>query len=155
MHPFKPLVGFVFLAVLSLALIHQSQATPLDDYVHAPDSHFGWTVIRTYQQPDYALYILNFTSQKWMDGKLIDQWCCESTINHDDHFVTQKRFPAVQSGGIIYALLFQINWHDRTLPSCWLMAVVITMGRMEPSAWMVAEHFLIAECPNHKIISLV
>ena len=52
----------------TLALIGQYQSTPLDDYVNAPDPHFGWTVLNTYEQLDYKLYILNFTSQKWIDG---------------------------------------------------------------------------------------
>ena len=57
------------LVAIGLLCIGQSRATPLDDYVRAPDPHFGWTVIRTYEQPDYVLYVLNFTSQKWMDGQ--------------------------------------------------------------------------------------
>ena len=52
----------------SVALIDQYECTPLDDYVNAPDSHFNWTIITTYEEPDYKLYILNFTSQKWLDG---------------------------------------------------------------------------------------
>jgi len=55
------LLGFIF--------IQNSQCTPLDDYVKAPDPHFNWTIIQTYSEPDYFLYILNFTSQKWFDGK--------------------------------------------------------------------------------------
>jgi hypothetical protein len=61
------LLGFVVIASLCIGKI---ELTPLDDYVHANDSHFGWTIIKTYQQPDYDLYILNFTSQKWLDGKV-------------------------------------------------------------------------------------
>lgn len=52
-----------------IILIDQYRSTPLDDYVNAPDPHFGWTLIQTYEEPDYKLYILNFTSQKWIDGK--------------------------------------------------------------------------------------
>jgi hypothetical protein len=62
-------VSFLGFVVIGLLLIGKSNSTPLDDYVHAADPHFGWTVIRTYEQPDYILYILNFTSQKWLDGK--------------------------------------------------------------------------------------
>ncbi len=60
-----------FLVLVSLLFISNIQSTPLDDYVKTPDAHFNWTVIQTYTEPDYMLYILNFTSQKWMDGKLI------------------------------------------------------------------------------------
>jgi hypothetical protein len=50
-------------------LFEKCQSSPLDDYVHAPDSYMNWTVLHTYELPDYVLYILNFTSQKWLDGK--------------------------------------------------------------------------------------
>jgi len=65
------IVNVLFLCIFGILLsfnwIDQSFATPLDDYVKAPDPTFNWTVIRTFQQPDYVLYILNFTSQKWFD----------------------------------------------------------------------------------------
>ncbi len=54
--------------MINLLFIGKSQSTPLDDYVRAPDPHFNWTVIQTYEEVDYVLYILNFTSQKWFDG---------------------------------------------------------------------------------------
>ncbi|CAF3418565.1 unnamed protein product, partial [Rotaria sp. Silwood2] len=58
------------LAILFLHIVtfvSQYQSTPLDDYVNAPDPHFSWTIIKTYEEPDYKLYIVNFTSQKWID----------------------------------------------------------------------------------------
>jgi hypothetical protein len=58
--------GYLFMILL---VVIKCESTPLDDYVHLDDGHFGWTVIRTYEEPDYKLYILNFTSQKWLDGK--------------------------------------------------------------------------------------
>jgi hypothetical protein len=64
------LVGLLGFVVIASLCIGNSESTPLDDYVHANDSYFAWTVIKTYQQPDYDLYILNFTSQKWLDGKV-------------------------------------------------------------------------------------
>jgi hypothetical protein len=67
----KPISFVLVLAIISLFFVSNSQSTPLDDYVKAPDPHFNWTLILTYQLPDYALYILNFTSQKWFDGMLI------------------------------------------------------------------------------------
>jgi len=57
--------------IISILFIGQSQSTPLDDYVKAVDPTFSWTVIQTYREPDYVLYVLNFTSQKWFDGRLI------------------------------------------------------------------------------------
>ncbi|CAF4008945.1 unnamed protein product [Rotaria sordida] len=58
------------LAIFSLhtiIFISRYQATPLDDYVNAPDPYFSWTIIETYEEPDYKLYIVNLTSQKWID----------------------------------------------------------------------------------------
>lgn len=56
--------------VVCFSLVNENECTPLDDYVNTPDPHFNWTVIDTYVEPDYKLYVLNFTSQKWIDGKL-------------------------------------------------------------------------------------
>ena len=61
--------SLLVLGIISVAFIGQGEATALDDYVRAPDPHFNWTLIETYSDPDYMLYILNFTSQKWFDGK--------------------------------------------------------------------------------------
>lgn len=51
-----------------IVALNGDECTPLDDYVHAPDPHFAWTLIQTYEEIDYKLYVLNFTSQKWLDG---------------------------------------------------------------------------------------
>jgi hypothetical protein len=59
---------FASLVVVLIVIVGQCYSTPLDDYVRAPDPNFSWSVIRSYEQPDYTLYILNFTSQKWLDG---------------------------------------------------------------------------------------
>ncbi|CAF1507531.1 unnamed protein product [Adineta steineri] len=58
-----------FLSIITIVLlsIFNCESTPLDDYVRSVDSHFNWSLIRTYEEPDYKLYILNFTSQKWLD----------------------------------------------------------------------------------------
>jgi hypothetical protein len=45
-----------------------SCSTPLDDYVNTPDPHFAWKLLETYPSPTYTVYILNMTSQQWMDG---------------------------------------------------------------------------------------
>lgn len=56
------------IAILIIAACPVS-STPLDDYVYAPDPNYGYELIQTYKQTGYTLYILNFTSQKWLDGK--------------------------------------------------------------------------------------
>ena len=44
------------------------RSTPLDDYVNAYDSHYNYSLIKTYVMTGYKLFILNMTSQKWYDG---------------------------------------------------------------------------------------
>lgn len=68
MHYSRSIIALVVLVIATFLLVDQSHSTALDDYVKAPDPHFNWTVIQTYKEPDYILYILNFTSQKWLDG---------------------------------------------------------------------------------------
>ena len=64
--------------LLFIPLIAISQASVLDDYVAMPDSHYNWEVM------DYTLngsdfnanftgYVLNMTSQKWLDETIIDR----------------------------------------------------------------------------------
>ncbi len=56
-----------WLLLLSLFILNV-QATPLDDYVNAPDPHYKYDLLHTYKQTGYSLYVLNMTSQKWYDG---------------------------------------------------------------------------------------
>ena len=60
-------IGFVLIFV---SLLNTCSLTPLDDYVNAPDPAFGWQRLETYPRPTYTVYVLNMTSQKWMDGKI-------------------------------------------------------------------------------------
>jgi hypothetical protein len=45
-----------------------SYSTALDDYVNTPDPHFSWKLLETYPSSTYTVYVLNMTSQQWMDG---------------------------------------------------------------------------------------
>jgi len=63
-------IGIPFI-VLFVVVLNSCLATPLDDYVNTPDPMFSWTRLETYPQPAYTLYVLNMTSQKWFDGKII------------------------------------------------------------------------------------
>lgn len=46
-------------------------STPLDDYVNLPDPTYGYQLIKTYKLDNSRLFILNLTSQKWYDSKLM------------------------------------------------------------------------------------
>ena len=60
----------VVVVVLVAAVGQQSvTATPLDDYVNAPDSNYNWSKLPwEHRGPDFTIYALNMTSQKWMTG---------------------------------------------------------------------------------------
>lgn len=47
------------------------KSTPLDDYVNAPDPHFQYELIKTYPEQGYTVYVLNVTSQKWLDETIV------------------------------------------------------------------------------------
>jgi hypothetical protein len=59
-------IGFV---LIFISLLNRCSLTPLDDYVNTPDPTFSWQRLETYPRPTYTVYVLNMTSQKWMDGK--------------------------------------------------------------------------------------
>ena len=58
------------LFIFTVFSFYFAQQTPLDDYVKAPDPHYNYTLLKTYRIEGYTLYILNLTSQKWLDGWL-------------------------------------------------------------------------------------
>ena len=64
------MMSFNSIFLFSVVIISNScRATPLDDYVNTPDPMFSWQRLETYSQTSHTLYILNMTSQKWLDGK--------------------------------------------------------------------------------------
>jgi hypothetical protein len=119
------LVGLLGFVVIAALCIGNSESTPLDDYVHANDSYFAWTVIKTYQQPDYDLYILNFTSQKWLDGKVFFSFFF-SPVNI---LFRQRPSLIMLFGGIIYLFLFRMYSNDPTLLFCLSMVVVMAISK--------------------------
>lgn len=59
----------IYLFAFASFSFYSTHQTPLDDYVKTPDPHYNYTLLQTYRIEGYTLYILNFTSQKWLDGK--------------------------------------------------------------------------------------
>ena len=53
---------------LGLAVVN---ATPLDDYVNTPDSHYNYVLLKQYSMKDYTFYVLNMTSQKWLNESIV------------------------------------------------------------------------------------
>lgn len=56
-----------FFAFICL-LISLVNSTPLDDYVKSPDPYYKYELLQSYKQEGCELFILNLTSQKWLDG---------------------------------------------------------------------------------------
>lgn len=72
MHINGSFIGLLSIATVLLIAVNKCCSTPLDDYVRDDDPHFGWSLIQTYEEPDYKLYVINYTSQKWLDGKFVN-----------------------------------------------------------------------------------
>ncbi len=62
----------VLLFVMIASIINMNYGTPLDDYVNKPDPAFAWKLIQTYPSPTYTVYVLNMTSQQWLDGIIVE-----------------------------------------------------------------------------------
>ncbi|KAH9499597.1 hypothetical protein Btru_074237 [Bulinus truncatus] len=56
----------LFLSVVT----SQVRATPLDDYVNAPDPTYNYRYLMTITGPDYSIHILNMTSQTWLTNQV-------------------------------------------------------------------------------------
>ena len=65
------MLKLISVCFIILCTITYGRSTPLDDYVFAPDPHYWYEIIQTYNMTGYTLYILNFTSQMWYDGKCV------------------------------------------------------------------------------------
>ncbi len=61
----------IYVVAILIIVLNKCEATPLDDYVNAPDPVFSWKRLQTYPQSTYTLYVLNLTSQRWFDGRAI------------------------------------------------------------------------------------
>ena len=47
----------------------QDDVTPLDEYVHDDDGEFKWEVVDVYNYSNVDVFIINMTSQRWLDGE--------------------------------------------------------------------------------------
>ena len=63
---------WLLLIVVFVLNTNLNSSTPLDDYVNTPDPHFSWKLLQTYPSSTYTAYVLNMTSQQWMDGLILE-----------------------------------------------------------------------------------
>ena len=64
----RPVVALLILAAASLAF-----ATPLDDYVAAPDASYRYDVVNTLKGPGYTAYVIDMISQTWRSKEEVDR----------------------------------------------------------------------------------
>lgn len=87
--------------IILLATLVEIKCTPLDDYVNAPDSYFSYELIKTYNMVGYKIYILNMTSQKWMDETFVKNpiWWHHVIISIPDKIIrTDVAFLFIEGG---------------------------------------------------------
>ena len=53
-------------ALVLLSLVAASLATPLDDYVNAPDPTYKWETVNSVRGLNFTAYNIKLTSQTWM-----------------------------------------------------------------------------------------
>ncbi len=82
------------LVVLLLVLVagRFAVATPLDDYVKAPDDNYSFSVVSTIKGEGYTAYVLDMTSQAWRSRDEVDRtiWKHWLTIVMPDQIASNK-----------------------------------------------------------------
>ncbi|KAK0058165.1 autocrine proliferation repressor protein A [Biomphalaria pfeifferi] len=63
-------MGGLACLLLTTVVISVIHGTPLDDYVHAFDPHYSYTLLYKVNTAEYSLHMLNMTSQKWLTEKV-------------------------------------------------------------------------------------
>ena len=73
--------------------------SPLDEYVYHWDTTFSYKLLQTYPSPTHTVYILNLTSQTWMNSTII----INQSIYYSNSFfaIFQVHFRQDRFGGII------------------------------------------------------
>ena len=91
---------FAMLAALVFAVARFAPATPLDDYVAAPDDNYRYSVAETITGPAYTAYVLNMTSQSWRSKSEVDRtlWQHWLTVVKPDKVASNKALLWITGG---------------------------------------------------------
>ena len=91
---------FAILVLLVLTSAQISLATPLDDYVAAPDTSYTYTVVNTVKGLGYTAYILDMKSQTWRKSSEVDRtvWQHWLTIIKPDVLTSDKALLWINGG---------------------------------------------------------
>ena len=87
----------------------QDEPTALDDYVQGDDGFFSWTELDMYSFDDTEVdvYIVNMTSQKWMDGMFVN---CLHTLYFGE-WVKHSKSPSVFKSSWFLIVTFRVKIH--------------------------------------------
>lgn len=77
--------------ILTSVMPLRAFATPLDDYVSAPDSAFSWQLLATYPHSGYTDFVFHMSSQNWLTSSEVDRTLWEhhmvitvpDTVSHE------------------------------------------------------------------------
>ena len=58
----------ILLLIVFILMANVKCPSPLDEYVYHWDPTFSYKLLQTYPSPTYTVYILNMTSQTWLNG---------------------------------------------------------------------------------------
>jgi len=96
----KPRTYVTILAVLLFATTRFAVATPLDDYVAAPDTNYSHRLVNTVTGPGYTAYILEMTSQSWRSRDEVDRplWKHWLTVIKPDNIVSDTALLWITGG---------------------------------------------------------
>ncbi len=85
----------------AILIVSSVVATPLDDYVNRFDPMTGYSVLKTFDYTGYKAYVLNFTSQKWYDERVLDRyvwWHYLTIVVPDNLFRPNMGFVLISGG---------------------------------------------------------
>ncbi len=77
-----------------------NERTPLDSYVAAPDTNYGYSLVNTVRGPDQTTYILEMTSQAWLTTNEVDRpvWKHWMTIARPNALASSKALLFIGGG---------------------------------------------------------
>lgn len=103
-------VQWILVAAVAVAFVGCAHArysstkapTPLDTYVHAPDSHYQYDLQNTVPGEGCTAYILKMTSQAWRSDKEVDRpvWTHWLILVKPDKVVTNKALLFIGGGSV-------------------------------------------------------
>src|SRR5882757_1025566 len=74
-----------------------ASSTPLDEYIHKPDTAYSWKVAKTVKGNPSTTYVIRLTSQSWRDKSEVDHplWEHWLVVVKPDKLKTNKAFLAI------------------------------------------------------------